>query len=72
MSSLYSTVATLAPLFDRERAEKVDTYTYNPVYGPTEYNIDPLLEQITMSDRISRYNMANINPNTGANMAFGL
>lgn len=72
MSSLYSTVATLAPLFDRERAENVDTYTYNPVYGPTEYNIDPLLEQITMSDRISRYNMANINPNTGANMAFGL
>ena len=72
MPSLYSTVATLAPLFDRERAEKVDTYTYNPVYGPTEYNIDPLLEQITMSDRISRYNMANINPNTGANMAFGL
>lgn len=72
MPSLYSTVATLAPLFDRERAEKVDTYTYNPVYGPTEYNIDPLLEQITMSDRISRYNIANINPNTGANMAFGL
>lgn len=72
MSSLYSTVATLAPLFDRERAEKVDTYTYNPVYGPTNYNIDPILREATLSDRIARYNMSNINPNTGANMAFGL
>lgn len=72
MSSLYSTVATLAPLFDRERAEKVDAYTYNPVYGPTNYNIDPILREATLSDRIARYNMANINPNTGANMAFGL
>lgn len=72
MSSLYSTVATLAPLFDRERAEKVDTYTYNPAYGPTDYNIDPILREATLSDRIARYNMANINPNTGANMAFGL
>ena len=71
-SSLYSTVATLTPLFDRERAEKVDTYTYNPVYGPTDYNIDPILREATLSDRIARYNMANINPNTGANMAFGL
>lgn len=72
MSSLYSTVATLTPLFDIERAEKVDTYTYNPVYGPTNYNIDPILREATLSDRIARYNMANINPNTGANMAFGL
>ena len=72
MPSLYSTVATLAPLFDRERAEKVDTYTYNPAYGPTNYNIDPILREATLSDRIARYNMANINPNTGANMAFGL
>lgn len=72
MSSLYSTVATLAPLFDRERAEKVDAYTYNPVYGPTNYNIDPILREATLSDRIARYNMANINTNTGANMAFGL
>lgn len=72
MSSLYSTVATLTPLFDRERAEKVDTYTYNPAYGPTDYNIDPILREATLSDRIARYNMANINPNTGANMAFGL
>lgn len=72
MPSLYSTVATLAPLFDIERAEEVDTYTYNPVYGPTNYNIDPILGEATLSDRIARYNMANINPNTGANMAFGL
>lgn len=52
--------------------ERVDTYTYDPVYGPSEYDIDPLLRQISSSDAIARYNMANINPNTGANMAFGL
>ena len=52
--------------------ERVETYAYDPVYGPTDYNIDPILREATLSDRIARYNMANINPNTGANMAFGL
>ena len=52
--------------------ERVDTYTYDPVYEPTDYNIDPILREATLSDRIARYNMSNINPNTGANMAFGL
>lgn len=52
--------------------EIVETYTYDPVYGPTDYNIDPILREAALSDRIARYNMANINPNTGANMAFGL
>lgn len=52
--------------------ERVETYTYDPVYGPTDYNIDPILREAALSDRIARYNMANINPNTGANMAFGL
>lgn len=52
--------------------ERVETYTYDPVYGPTDYNIDPILREATLSDRIARYNMANLNPNTGVNMAFGL
>lgn len=52
--------------------ERVETYTYDQVYGPTDYNIDPILKEATLSDRIARYNMANINHNTGANMAFGL
>lgn len=52
--------------------ERVETYTYDPVYGPTDYNIDPILKEANLSDRIARYNMANINHNTGANMAFGL
>ena len=52
--------------------ERVETYTYDPVYGPTDYNIDPILREAALSDRIARYNMSNINPNTGANMAFGL
>ena len=46
--------------------ERVETYTYDPVYGPTDYNIDPILREAALSDRIARYNMANINPNTGA------
>lgn len=52
--------------------ERVETYTYDLVYGPTDYNIDPILREAALSDRIARYNMANINHNTGANMAFGL
>lgn len=54
------------------RGESVVPYTYTPKYGPTEYNIEPLLREINRSNAMSRYNMANINPNTGANMAYGL
>lgn len=54
------------------KPEQAETYTYDPVYGPTDYDIDPILREATLSDNIARYNMANINPNTGANMAYGL
>ena len=47
-------------------------YTFTPKFGPTEYNIDPILNEIVASDAIARYNLSNINPNTGANLAFGL
>lgn len=75
LGGLMSNLAALAgPIGNMSvgRPEQVDTYTYDPVYGPTEYNIDPLLNQIASSDAIARYNIANINPNTGANMAFGI
>lgn len=75
LGGLMSNLAALAgPIgnISAGRPEQVDTYTYDPVYGPTEYNIDPLLNQIASSDAIARYNMANVNPNTGANMAFGI
>ena len=47
-------------------------YTFTPKFGPTEYNIDPILSEIDASNAIGRYNLSNINPNTGANLAFGL
>lgn len=75
VSDIINNIAALAgPIGNifSERPENVDTYTYDPVYGPTNYNINPILREATLSDRISRYNMANINPNTGASMAFGL
>lgn len=71
LSNLSSLVGPIGNMLSGS-PERVDTYTYDPVYGPSEYDIDPLLRQISSSDAIARYNMANINPNTGANMAFGL
>lgn len=71
LSNLSSLVGPIGNMLSGS-PERVDTYTYDPVYGPSEYDINPLLRQISSSDAIARYNMANINPNTGANMAFGL
>lgn len=45
---------------------------WTPKYGPTDYNINPQLAEVALSDNIAKYNMAQLNPNTGANMAFGL
>lgn len=54
---------------------KPNRYTppiWTPKYGPTDYNINPQLAEVALSDNIAKYNMAQLNPNTGANMAFGL
>ena len=54
---------------------KPKTYNPNiwtPQYGPTDYNINPQLEQVALTDSINRYNIQNVNPNTGANMAMAL
>jgi hypothetical protein len=45
---------------------------WTPQYGPTDYNINPQLAETALSDRIAQYNAAQLNPSTGANMAFGL
>ena len=55
-----------------KRGETNIPYTYTPKYGPTNWNISPILNEINRTNAISRYNMANINPNTGANMAYGI
>jgi hypothetical protein len=54
------------------KSEPVDIYSYTPKFAPVEYNVSPQLRQIDRTNAIARYNQANINPNTGANMAFGL
>ena len=54
------------------KSEPVDIYSYTPKFAPVEYNVSPQLRQIDRTNAIARYNQANINPNTGANMTFGL
>lgn len=63
--------APLANMFT-PRSQKVDTFTYTPKYGPTYYDINDQLDQVDLTDSMARYNQAQINPNTGAGMAFGL
>ena len=41
-------------------------------YRPTSVNIDPQRRAIDESYAMARYNQANISPNTGAGMAYGL
>lgn len=45
---------------------------WTPQYGPTDYNIEPQLAQAALTDSINRYNIQQVNPNTGANMAMQL
>jgi len=59
-------------IFNRANSEKVNTYTYTPRFISGNYNIDPQLAEINKTNAIARYNQANINPNTGAGMAYGL
>lgn len=55
-----------------KRGETNIPYTYTPKYGPTEWNIDPLLREINRSNAIARYNQSRLSPNTGAGLAFGI
>lgn len=54
------------------KSERAETFTYTPRYNPTNYDISDQLAEVDLSNSIARYNQANINPNTGAGMAFGL
>lgn len=47
-------------------------YTYTPKYGPTDWNISPILDEINRINAIARYNQAQLSPNTGAGLAFGI
>ena len=69
---LYKAASVLTPLLDREKAEKVDYQVPVAKYISTAVNVDPQLRSINDSYAMARYNQANINPSTGAGMAYGL
>ena len=72
---ILNSAAALAPglaNLNASKPEVVDTYTYQPKYGPSTYDISDILGEIDYSNAIAKYNQARISPNTGAGMAFGL
>ena len=72
---ILNNAAALAPglaNLNASKPEVVDTYTYQPKYGPSTYDISDILGEIDYSNAIAKYNQARISPNTGAGMAFGL
>ena len=70
--NLYRMAVLSQPLWDRAKAESVD-YT-SPVYKymPTQIDVSSQLRDADQSYALSRYNFANLYPNTGAGMAAGL
>lgn len=69
---LYRMAVLSQPLWGREKAEPVD-YT-SPVYKymPTAIDVSSQLESADQNYALSRYNFANLYPNTGAGMAASL
>lgn len=68
----YQTAAMLTPLLDKEKPEKTLYQVPTAKYLPTYVNVDNQIRAINDSNAITRYNMSNISPNTGAGMAYGL
>lgn len=68
----YKAASIFTPLFDREKAESVQYQVPIAKYRPTYVNVDPQRRAIDESYAMTRYNQANISPNTGAGMAYGL
>lgn len=68
----YKASSIFTPLFDREKAEPVQYQAPIAKYRPTSVNIDPQRRAIDESYAMARYNQANISPNTGAGMVYGL
>lgn len=51
------------------KPELESVYTYTPKFGPTEYNVEPLLQEINKNNAISRYNQSQLG---GAGLAYGI
>lgn len=61
-----------AALINKPDYHKEEAIISPAKYIPTGVNIDPIRRAADESFAMARYNQANINPNTGAGMAYGL
>lgn len=70
--NLYRLAVLSQPLWDRAKAEPVDYTVPTYKYIPTGIDVSGQLRDVDQSYALSRYNFANLYPNTGAGMAAGL
>lgn len=68
----YKAATLLSPLMDYSRPEAVNYETPIAKFRPTGVDVSKQLREIDDSYAMARYNQANISPNTGAGMAYGL
>lgn len=69
---LYRMAVLSQPLWDRAEAESIDWTSPIYKYMPTQIDVTSQLRDADQSYALSRYNFANLYPNTGAGMAAGL
>lgn len=69
---LYRMAVLSQPLWDRAKAEPIDWTSPIYKYMPTAIDVSSQLRDADQSYALSRYNFANLYPNTGAGMAAGL
>ena len=70
--NLYRMAVLSQPLWDRAKAEPVNYESPIYKYMPTQIDVSSQLRDADQSYALSRYNFANLYPNTGAGMAAGL
>lgn len=70
--NLYRMAVLSQPLWDRAKAEPVNYESPVYKYMPTQIDVSSQLRDTDQSYALSRYNFANLYPNTGAGMAAGL
>lgn len=70
--NLYRMAVLSQPLWDRAKAEPVNYESPVYKYMPTQIDVSSQLRDVDQSYALSRYNFANLYPNTGAGMAAGL
>ena len=72
LNNISDWIPTIAALFGDYDYHKEQAYINPAKYIPTGVNIEPLRRAADESYATAKYNQANISPNTGAGMAYGL